>query len=411
MAAMGVLVMAGAYASQPQPGRRAAQQHVPRYRAARKRPDAHEQERATEEQTVDLSMARKLAESSNKAAAVLEIDAAHSQLSAYDLPFFKEQAQLEREQFLAEMMTAAGRGLLDSFTDVLNADDLWERLAHSERIIGQELANTPYPFRFRMELAELLTQHIPEVLRALGYRPPPPSDEWASVVQNSVHRLLPVSQDDGELSRTSAKARQELIFFTRRLRTLVEAAEQNLRADENNDESRSTVFLHSLRTIVTSARNRAIPTALAAGASAAVIGAAGGPGGIGIAFLSGGAASLFASATEAAATAWLADAGQGDTPPMSVSWAIRTDLGALDGCIDLMKSATSATIEGIRFIIRRGVFQTLQDAAGSTVPVRELLWEWSEALLLLLGAEPFPISEAHQIVNAAREVLARTSDR
>jgi hypothetical protein len=385
--------MAGAYRAQPEPNRRAAEQ-----RAA--------EQRAAESDALGLSMARKLVESSNTATAVLEVDAAHNRLSAYDLPFFQEQAQLEREQFIAELMTAAGRGLLDSFTDLLNADDIWARLAGNDRKLEQELANTPHPFRIRMELAELLTQHIPEVLRVLGYSPPPPSEEWTDLVQNSVQRLLTVGQDGATFERNSAKARQELMFFTHRLRALVEAAEHDLRAAGKNDEPRSGIILHSLRTIITSARNRAIPTALAAGASAAVVGIPGGPTGMGIAFLSGGAASLLASATQAAATAWLADSGHGDTPVMPASLMIKADLGALDGCIDLIRSATNTTIESIRFIIRRGIFQTLQDAAGATVPERDFLWEWSKALLSLLDAEKFSVDDAHQIVNAASEIFA-----
>jgi hypothetical protein len=341
---------------------------------------------------------------------MLGVDAAHSQLSVYDLPFFQKQAQLERDRYLTQLMVGAGRGLLNSFVDLLNADDLWNRLAHSERTIGRVLANSPEPFRLRMELAELLTQHIPEVLRFLGYRPPPPSDQWAVLVQNSVQRLLTVSQDDVAFSGNSAKARQELYFFTRRLRALVEGAEQSLVGDNDNDESGSSVLLHSLRTVVTAARNRAIPTALAAGASAAVTGIAGGPAGMGIAFLSGGAASLLASVTEAAATAWLAESGHGDTPAISTSLAISTDLGALDGCIDLMRSATSATIGDIRFIIRRGVFQTLQDAADSAVPVRDFLWEWSKVLLSLLDSEEFSADQAHLIVDEARKASARVPD-
>ena len=409
--ATGVSIMTDAYALQPEPARRTAEQQAAEQQAAEQQ--AAEQQAAeqwgTEQQALDLSMARKLVESSNIATAVLEADAAHSRLSVYDLPFFQEQAQLEREQFLTGMLAAAGRGLLDSFVDLLNADDLWDRLARNDQALGQKLASAPHPFLLRMELAELLTHHIPELLLSLGYQPPPPSEEWTDLVQKSVQRLFTGGQGDGTSARSSERARQELIFFTRRLRTLVEAAEQKRGADEKDDDPQSSEFLHSLRTIVTAARNRAVPAALAAGASAAVAGAAGGPAGIGIAFLSGGAASLFASATEAAATAWLAEPGHGDAPVMSTSLVITTDLGALDGCIDLMRSATYANIESIRFIVRRGVFQTLQDAADCTVPVRDFLWEWSKVLLSLLDTEPFAFAEAHQTVDLARQAVAGAS--
>ena len=408
LAATGVLMMAYAQAPQPRRKRSAAKERAAEEGQTAQQPDAaQEQERDAHPQTLSLSLARKIMESTNTAGTVLEVDAAHSKLSVYDLPFFQEQAQPERDRYLIELMVGAGRGLLNSFTDLLNADDLWEGLARTERITAQKLANSPYPFRLRMELAELITQHIPEVLRFLGYRPPPSSEHWAVVMQHSVQRLLTVSQDDVAFAGNSATARQELAFFKRRLEALVKAAEENLREDNKNDAPRSSVLLHSLRTVVTAARNRAIPAALAAGAGAAVTGIAGGPAGMGIAFLSGGAASLLASATEAAATAWLADQGHGDTPAMSTSLAISTDLGALDDCIDLMRSATSATIENIRFIIRRGIFQTLQDAAGSAVPVRDFLWEWSKIMLSLLDSEEFSVDQAHLIVDEARKPFAR----
>ena len=130
---------------------------------------------------------------------------------------------------------------------------------------------------------------------------------------------------------------------------------------------------------------------------------------MGIGFLSGGAASLLASATEAAATAWLAEAGQGDAPLVSVP-LVRIDIEALDECIDLMRSATSATIENIRFIIRRGVFQTLQDAADATVPVRDFLWNWGKQLLSLLDEEAPSADEAHEILDRARARLANPTD-
>lgn len=305
--------------------------------------------------------------------------------------------------------------MLDSFTNILNANDVWDRLAQSQRTLNQNLANAPYPFRFRMELAELLTHHIPEMLLTLGYRPPPPSEKWTDLVQSSVRRLLVVGQDDSKSYMNAAQARQELYFFTRRLRILVEAVEEDLRKDEKKDDSRSEALRHSLRSAVSAARDRAIPAALAAGAGAAVGGVAGGPAGMGIAFLSGGAASLLATATQAAATAWLAEAGHGDThlvSPVSPVSAVRADVEALDECIELLRSATSATMESIRFIIRRGVFQTLQDAADATVLVRQFLWRWSKAFLSQLDERVFfSIDEAHQAVDKARAVLAGFSDR
>ncbi len=432
--------MTSAPAPQPQPDKRAAaDDHLEQQRAAarraadddarveaRKRADeraeAEEQEERLKEQrrraearrridelrASELEMSRKLVESSNKAAVALEIDAVYGQLSAFDLPIFQEQAKLEREQFLATMLTAAGRGLLDSFTDILNADGLWELRALSENEFARELERTPHPFRCRAELVELLTHHIPEVLVALGYQPPPPSESWTDLVQTSVQRLLTASQDEATFTANSAKARKELIFFTWRLRVLVEAAEREIAGEEQPAESRISIIVHSMRNVVTAARNRAIPTALAAGTSAAVAGALAGPAGMGIAFLSGGAASLLASATEAAATAWLANAGVGDVPVMSPSWAVKADLAALDWCIDLMRSATSATIDSTRFIVRRGIFQILQDAADSAAPMRDFLWEWSKTLLSLLDREIFPLDEAHQMVDLARSAFAKS---
>src|ERR1700685_2053205 len=169
---MGGSMMAGAMAMQPAPERksaeqqaaeeqqaareRAAEERAARERAARERA-AEEQaaeEQAAEEQADQqarsLSMARRLLASSNAATTLLEIDSAHDQLSAFDLPFFQEQAQLERERFLTEVLAAAGRGLLDSFTNLINADDLWDRLARSGHSLRQQQAESPHPYLFRM---------------------------------------------------------------------------------------------------------------------------------------------------------------------------------------------------------------------------------------------------------------------
>jgi hypothetical protein len=361
------------------------------------------EERAADAQARDLVLARQLVQSSNNAAAVLEVDAAHDLLSIYDLPFFQEQEKLDRDEYLQHLMASAARGLLNSFTDILDSAELWDRLASNEGSISRGVI----PFQQRMELAELIGQNLPEVLLLLDYRPPPPAEQWVDLVQNSMRCLLTASPYDASLAKNSVKARQELIFFTWRLRSLVEAAEQNLEAVRGGDEPQSGAFLDSLRAILVAARKRAIPTALAAGAEAAVAGVAGGPAGIGIAFLSGGLASLLGTATEAAATRWLGGASHADIPAMPASRVVEADLGALDGCVELMRSASGATRNDIRFIIRRGVFQTLQDAADFTVPVREFLWRWSSDLLTALDhSDDFPVGEAHQFIEQARTCLA-----
>ena len=76
-----------------------------------------------------------------------------------------------------------------------------------------------------MELAELMTQHIPELLVSLGYRPPPPAEDWAEIVQNSMQVVL-TADDDAVATRSVDKARQELAFFNWRLRDVVEDAER-----------------------------------------------------------------------------------------------------------------------------------------------------------------------------------------
>jgi hypothetical protein len=408
--------MAGSSAAQPAPGRRAAgrltAKRVADPRAADRAAEEAAEQEAAEQRALGLSISRKLVDAHNTATAVLEADVAFSKLaygrpSVFDLPFFEEQAQLEREQYLARYVIAAGRDLLDAFTELLNTPSIWDRLARSELGIGQALAKVPDPFRARMELAELLTQHIPEVLLALSYRPPPPAEEWADLVQNSVRSMLSVSVNEEAFARNSARAQGELRFFNRRLRACVEAAEASQEQDGQDGTSRFGAVQSSLRTFVLAARNRAIPAALAAGAAGAVTGAVGGPAGIGIGALTGSAASLLGTATEAAATALLAEKGtQGDTPVMAAAQVVRADIEALDECVELMRSATSTTAGSIQFIIRRGVFQILQDAAYCTPPVRDILMNWSRTLLSLLDADAFLPDEAHQIVDIARKVFA-----
>ena len=79
-----------------------------------------------------------------------------------------------------------------------------------------------------------------------------------------------------------------------------------------------------------------------------------------VGLLSGGAASLLASVTEAAATAWLAEA---DAPVVPPSLTVRIRHRGVDGCIEMIRSATSYNIENVRFILPPWSFQTLQDAA------------------------------------------------
>jgi hypothetical protein len=399
--------MAGAFAQMPAPDRKAAEAAE-----AAKRQAAEEETAeggASELAAAELEMSRRLIQASNTATAVLEADAAfskaaHGWLPAYDLPFFQEQAQIEREQYLERMLTAAGRGLLDAFTELFNADALWVRLARSERELRQVGGADLDAFRARMALAELLTHHIPEMLVSLGYRPPPPAEDWTDIVQNSMQIVLAADPDDGAVARNTDRARHELALFNWRLRKVVEDAEQAQAAAGPQLATRSRLPL--LRAAVSAARNKAVPAALAAGASAAVGGAAGGPAGMGIALLSGSVASLVGTVTAAAATALLAERASQDVA-MSAVQLIRTDLEALDDCVELIRSATQTTTEAIGFIIRRGVFQTLQDAAECPAPVRDFLyWEWSRTLLSRLDACELSADDAHELISSAMQTIS-----
>src|SRR6516162_1460712 len=229
-------MMMGTFAM-PAPERRAAEKRAAAERRAAEEREAEElieqaaSQRAAELTASELALSRRLIEAGNTAASVLEADAAfskaaRSRLPAYDLPFFEGQAQIERAQYLERMMTAAGRGLLDAFTELINADALWERLARSEPKLVQAWHEIPDAFRSRMALAELLTHHLPEMLLSLGYRAPPPAEYWADIVQNSVQVVLTASPDDGATASNAYQARQELATFKWRLRIVVEEAEQ-----------------------------------------------------------------------------------------------------------------------------------------------------------------------------------------
>ena len=277
------------------------------------------------------------------------------------------------------------------------------RLAHNEQGLRQSCGTGPDAIRARMELAELLTHHIPEMLLELGYQPPPPAEDWTDIVQDSMQVVVTAGPDDAAAASNADRARQELAWFNERLRILVEDAERAQAASEANTASRSR--LPSLRAVVSAARNKAVPAALAAGATAAVAAAAAGPAGMGIALLSGGAAALLGSATEAAATTLIAERGS-QAVALSAAQLVRTDLNALDHCIELMRSATHATKERISFIIRRGVFQMLQDAAACPVPERDFLWQWSKNFLQQLDGDQLPADLAHKLVNSARRALS-----
>ncbi|HXB49588.1 MAG TPA: hypothetical protein VNW50_17640 [Streptosporangiaceae bacterium] len=394
---------------------RAAERQAAEEAAARQRASARQaaeeavaRERAVAQQTAELAMSRRLMQASNTATAVLEADAAfnkaaRSRLSPYDMPFFQEQAQIEREQYLERMMTAAGRGLLDAFTELFDADELWERLAGQEEVLRGSSSTSFEAVRTRMELAELLTHHIPETLVSLGYRPPPTAEYWTDVVENAVQVICATRPDGGRVASSADIARQELAAFKYRLRIVVEDAEQAQAAAAMDPDSRSR--LPGLRAIVSAARDKAVPAALAAGTSAAIGAVAGGPAGIAIALLSGSVASIVGAVTEAGATALLAERGP-QALAMSAAQLVRTDLEALDECVQLMWSQTQSTKESISFIIRRGVFQTLQDAAACSAPARDFLWEWSRVFLTLLDTDDLSAVQAHELVNSARQTMS-----
>ena len=75
-------------------------------------------------------------------------------------------------------------------------------------------------------------------------------------MQDSVHRLLTVSQENVPLARNSARSWQELIFFTWRLRSLVEAAERSLNENEQTNKSPYKMSPSAVRAAVAYARRR-----------------------------------------------------------------------------------------------------------------------------------------------------------
>jgi hypothetical protein len=333
--------MVGAYAQAPEPegGRRR--------RRGKNRTRGEEKERKEEkEQDLGLEISRRLVKASNNTTAVLEADAAFSKLVDYslphDLPFFERQERLDREYALVALMTAAGRDLMDAFTDLLNARQIWESFASSEQKLGRALASAPDPFRLRMQVAELLSQYLPEVLRSLGYRPPPPAEEWTDLVKRPVHMMLLADGEQATFARNSAKAQYELTFFTRRLRELVEDAEASLE-DNQHEDPNSGAFRRYLRAALSAARNRAIPAALGAGVAGAVAGAAGGPAGMAVGAAVGSGTEAIKTIAETAAAGWLADAGpQGVDSAMSPLWVVWADIKTVDDCVKLMESSTDS---------------------------------------------------------------------
>jgi hypothetical protein len=216
--------------------------------------------------------------------------------------------------------------------------------------------------------------------------------------------VLAAGRDAAAVARNAERARQELAFFNQGLRAIVGEAERALGADGADLAGRPQ--LPRLRAAILSARSKAVPAALAAGASAAFAGMAAGPAAMGTAVPSGSIAALAAAATEAAATAMLAE----HSPPgvtTSLVQLAHTDLDALDDCAELLRSAAPAALERASFMLRRGVFQTMQDCAGCSFGVRDFLLEWSRAFMRRLDSGELSAEDAHVLVNGARLALAK----
>ncbi len=370
------------------------------------KPESRAESPAVEHQDhLGIVISLRLVGASNKTIDALSKDEEYNRFLAHPLPhrlpFYEKLVGRDYERSIAARMTEAGRQLVDALTDLLDAREIWDRFASDEQLMEQVLAQ---PFRLRAELAEAISQSLPILLNNLGYHSPPPADEWTNRIQKPLFNMLHSDGNAAAFAHNSANARYELLCFKMRLSELVEDAEEGLEQDKHGKGEKSGRFRHRLRGTLSAALTRALPAALAAAVSGLITGAPAGPAGmVATAATSGGVAALKA-VIETVVTTWLAEIGPyRDTSAMSPDWVVDADFKTLGECLQLMGSARESDIENCRFLIRRSVYQTLQDATELPSSTHLPLWNWSGELLSLLDQEPFPVDQAYVLASDARE--------
>jgi hypothetical protein len=210
------------------------------------------------------SPARALIEASVTANEALDYEAAASKVERVEALRLDQAARARRDHLVRLRLVEAGERLLGAL-EAAEDDDLWRRLAASDKAASQTLELT---FEQELQLREILAHNIPALLRHLGYTtpPPPPAEQLAAQMRQPLDEVLSTSPDSADFGARAAKAQIELIYFVKRFRRLVTAARAALDEEDEMPVPREDRRMRRLLvTGVTTARDRVLPAAIGAG--------------------------------------------------------------------------------------------------------------------------------------------------
>lgn len=278
---------------------------------------------------------------------------------ARELSRLELAAVAERERVMAGTLTTAAAELVGALDVLVDSPIVWDYLVADAR----ELAARPIRRQDLAAVEEIVAASLPDLLRALGYRPPPTAGYWVQAVQDPLRDALHGSPDAPVLDRAVADARQELRFLVYRLRALIQrsyaALSENAGTGEGLDElARARRLLsNGLR----GARSTVVPAAIAAGAVAAVFVAPHVAFGAAVLAVAGGAGEEgLRRVVEAAATKLLAAPSPASADPQV---ELRARMAGLHRALsDLLTSHDEDSRENVRFIARRWVYRALATA-------------------------------------------------
>ena len=106
-------------------------------------------------------------------AAAVDLEHAENRFQSGQYIVLDMAAQARRDQRVRVRLVEAGEALLTALNAVATDRELWRRLASSDLAMARA-AVEGLSYEREMQLREILAHNVPEMLRHLGYRTPPP---------------------------------------------------------------------------------------------------------------------------------------------------------------------------------------------------------------------------------------------
>jgi hypothetical protein len=354
---------------------------------------------------LDFTLASDLVGAANDAGRALDLNHRLLAVESSSPKRLDDLARDRLDRYVSKELSRAARGLINTIGDVLADDLLWKRLRESSTDF-QSIA-----FRREMQLREIISHHIPDLLTSLGYVPPPPTDSWTSWVQGSLARAL--DSDKSDRDRTE-EAKRELAFLRLRLNVLVEKMTRSLEEEgSRSSPERRRNLRGALSAAVGVARQSAIPAAIGAGVAGGIAGgpvaALTGVGGSAVVgtLVSEGAKEFFKKTVEAAVIA-----GLGHTAPRRTSTGhpLPEKFSQLREALLLFHSAREGSQqESARFIVRRSIFDLLAYADCLSAPAQQDLVAKVDKLLMELTCNtPDPASTNDKLASILDSIRSIT---